>query len=284
MTADSTETKIARILAKSDHTVTRISGQSDVKPSEESYFDVYELTLDKEEEPVKMLIAGSQTFIALQASLLPAIQKIVRAELAKSDLGNFVGYPYGEYVEQHVAAVSVQIHWRLAPTRPYEPTKLTRKLGNKTPPRPFLTIPNIHRSKCTWDNILEAAGGENGFNYGPHYAVALMGDKAADAKLGKGGQMKAYASSKNGAIETVERAASLSKSRILRLVSGEEAKSEKARVRVYPAWFVIFNSKLAIHNRENRELNRKTDIGQKIALGYKPPDVQSVIRKCLEKG
>jgi hypothetical protein len=284
MTADSTEARIARVLAKSDHTVTRISGQSDIKPSDESYFDVYELTLDKEEEPVKMLISGSQTFIALQASLLRAIQKIVRTELAKSDLGNFVGYPYGEYVEQHVAAVSVQIHWRMSATRPYEPTKLTRKLGNKTPPRPFLTIPNIHRSKCTWDNILEAAGGENGFNYGSHYAVALMGDKAADAKLGKGGQMKAYASSKNGAIETVERAASLSKSKILRLVSGEEAKSEKARVRVYPAWFVIFNSKLAIHNRENRELNRKTDAGQKIALGYKPPDVQSLIRKCLEKG
>jgi len=174
----------------------------------------------------------------------------------------------------------VQIHWRLAATRPYEPTKLTRKLGNKTPPRPFLTIPNIHRSKCTWDNILVAAGGENGFNYGSHYAVALMGDKAADAKLGKGGQMKAYASSKNGAIEAIERAASLSKSRILRLVSGEEAKSEKARVRVYPAWFVIFNSKLAIHNRE---LNRKTDTGQKIPLGYKPTDVQALIRKCLEK-
>jgi hypothetical protein len=65
------------------------------------------------------------------------------------------------------------------------------------------------------------------------------------------------------------------------LVSGEEAKSEKARVRVYPAWFVIFNSKLARHNRE---LNRETNTGQKIALGYKPPDVQELIRKCLEKG
>jgi hypothetical protein len=94
-----------------------------------------------------------------------------------------------------------------------------------------------------------------------------MGDKAADAKLGKGGQMKAYASSKNAAIEAVERAASLSKSRILRLVSGEEAKSEKARVRVYPAWFVIFNSRLAVHNRE---LNRETNTGQKIALGTNP--------------
>jgi hypothetical protein len=284
MTANTTEARVARILAKSDHTVTRISGQSDVKPSDESYFDVYELVLDKEEDPIKMLISGSQTFIALQASLLPAIQKIIRAEIAKSDLGTFVGFPYGEYVEQHVAATSVQIHWRLSANRPYEPTKLTRKLGNKAPPRPFLTIPNIHRSKCTWDNILEAAGGENGFNYGAHYAVALMGDKVTDAKLGKGGQMKAYASSKSGAIEAVERAASLSKSRILRLVSGEEVKSEKARVRVFPAWFVIFNSKLAVHNRENRELNRKTGIGQKIALGYKPSDVQSLIRKCLEKG
>jgi hypothetical protein len=173
MTTERTEARIARILAKSDHTVTRISGQSDTKPSDESYFDVYELTLDKNDEPIKLLISGSQTFVALQASLLPAIQKIVRAEIANSDLGNFVGFPYGEYVEQHIAAVSVQIHWRLAATRPYEPTKLTRKLGNKTPPRPFLTIPNIHRSKCTWDNVLAAAGGENGFNYGGHYAVAL---------------------------------------------------------------------------------------------------------------
>jgi len=281
MTTERAEARIARILAKSDHTVTRISGQLDTKPSDESYFDVYELILDKNDEPIKLLISGSQTLVALQASLLPAIQKIIRAELAKSDIGTFVGYPYGEYVEQHVAAVSVQIHWRLAATRPYEPTKLTRKLGNKTPPRPFLTIPNIHRSKCTWENILAAAGGENGLNYGGHYAVARMGDKAADAKLGKGGQMKAYASSKNGAMEAIERAASLSKSRILSLVSGEEAKSEKARVRVYPAWFVIFNSKLAIHNRE---LNRETNTGQKIALGYKPPDVQALIRKCLEKG
>lgn len=280
MTTEATEARIARILAKSDHTVTRISGQADTKPSDESYFDVYELILDKNEKPNKLLIAGSQTFIALQASLLPAIQKIIRAEIANSDLGTFVGYPYGEYVEQHVAPVSVQIHWRLAATRPYEPTKLTRKLGNKTPPRPFLTIPNIHRSKCTWDSILAAAGGENGFNYGAHYAVARMGDKTSDAKLGKGGQMKAYASSKSGAIEAVERAASLSKSRILSLTSGEEVKSEKVRVRVYPAWFVIFNSKLAIHNRE---LNRQTDTGQKIALGYKPPDVQALIRKCLEK-
>jgi hypothetical protein len=116
-----------------------------------------------------------------------------------------------------------------------------------------------------------------------------MGNKITDAKLGKGGQMKAYASSKNSAIEAVEPAASLSKSRILRLVAGEEAKSGKPRVRVYPAWFVIFNSKLAIHNRETADvltgkLNRQTDIGQRIALGYKPPDVQTIIRKCLEKG
>ena len=281
MTSEQTQAKVARILAKSDITFTQISGQSDRKPSEQSHFDVYELTLDKEDNPVKILISGSQAFIALQASLLPAIQQLIRAELARAELAQVVGYPYGDYVEQHIAAVSVQIHWRLSATKPYEPVKLTRNLGDKTPPRPFLTIPNIHRSKCTWDNILAAAGGENGYTYGGYYAVALMGDKAADAKLGKGGQMKAYASSKAAATELVERAAELSKSRVLRLVHGEEARSQKVRRRVYPAWFLIFNSKLAIHNRE---LNRKTDTGQKIALGYKPTDVQAIIRKCLEKG
>ncbi|MEG4516497.1 MULTISPECIES: hypothetical protein [unclassified Microcoleus] len=281
MADERTEAKIARILAKSDVTITRVAGQSDRKPSEQSHFDVYELTLDKDSEPIKLLISGSQPFIALQASLLPAIQQLIRAELQRADLAQIVGYPYGEYVEQHVAPVSVQIHWRLSGTRPYEPTKLVKKLAGKQAPRPFLTIPNIHRGKCTWDNILAAAGGENGYTYGGHYAVALMGDKTTDAKIGKGGQMKAYANSKNAATEIVERAAELSKSRVLRLVHGEEVRSQKVRVKVYPAWFMIFNSKLAQHNRE---LNRQTDTGQKIQLGYKPTDVQAIIRKCLEKG
>jgi hypothetical protein len=281
MTSEQTQTKVARILAKSDITFTQISGQIDKKPSEQSHFDVYELTLDKDDNPIKILISGSQAFIALQASLLPAIQQLIRAELERAELAQVVGYPYGDYVEQHIAAVSVQIHWRLSPQKPYEPVKLTRPLGEKSPPRPFLTIPNIHKSKCTWENILAAAGGENGYTYGGHYAVALMGDKAADAKLGKGGQMKAYASSKSQATELVERAAELSKSRILRLVHGEEVRSEKVRARIFPAWFLIFNSDLAIHNRK---LNRKTDTGQKIALGYKPTNVRELIRKCLERG
>jgi hypothetical protein len=281
MTSEQTQAKVARILAKSDIPLTQISGQSDKKLSDQSHFEVYELTLDKEENPVKLLISGSQAFIALQASLLPAIQQLIRAEIERAELAQVVGYPYGDYVEQHVAPVSVQIHWRLSPKKPYEPIKLTRNLGEKAPPRPFLTIPNIHRSKCTWDNILAAAGGENGYTYGGHYAVALLGDKTSDAKLGKGGQMKAYASSKASASELVERAAELSKSRVLRLVHGEEARSQKVRMRVYPAWFLIFNSRLAIHNRE---LNRKTDTGQRIALGYKPTEVQAIIRKCLERG
>lgn len=281
MTSEQTQAKVARILAKRDITYTQISGQTDRKPSEQSHFDVYELVLDKEDNPVKLLISGSQAFIALQASLLPAIQQLIRAELDRAELAQVVGYPYGDYVEQHVAPVSVQIHWRLSGTQPYEPVKLTKKLGNKAPPRPFLTIPNIHRSKCTWDNILAAAGGENGYTYGGYYATALMGDKTTDAKIGKGGQMKAYANSKNAAAELVERAAELSKSRILRLVHGEESKSTKVRMRVFPAWFVIFNSNLAQHNRE---FNLRTDTGQKIPLGYKPTDVQAIIRKCLEKG
>ncbi|MEG5075918.1 hypothetical protein QUB36_13505 [Microcoleus sp. AT8-B1] len=281
MTSEQTQAKVARILEKSDITFTKIAGQSDTKMSEQSHFDVYELTLDKDDNPVKIVISGSQPFIALQASLLPAIQQLIRAELGRAELAQVVGYPYGDYVQQHIAPVSVQIHWRLSGSRPYEPVKLTKQLGEKTAPRPFLTIPNIHRSKCTWDNILAAAGGENGYTYGGHYAVALMGDKTTDAKIGKGGQMKAYASTKGAATELVERAAELSKSRILRLVHGEEVRSQKVRMRVFPAWFLIFNSKLAIHNRE---LNRQTDTGQKIPLGHRPTDVQAVIRKCLEKG
>ncbi|MEG4070934.1 hypothetical protein QUA42_27015 [Microcoleus sp. Pol11C2] len=280
MTDERTQAKVARILAKSDITFTRIDGQSSTKPSEQSHFDVYELTLDKEDDPIKITISGSQPFIALQASLLPAIQQLIRAELSRADLAQIVGYPYGDYVEQHVAPVSVQIHWRLSGKRPYEPVKLVKKLGGREPPSPFLTIPNIHRSKCTWENVLAAAGGENGYTYGGHYAVALMGDRTTDAKIGKGGQMKAFANSKAAATELVERAAELSKSRILRLVHGEEARSTKPKVRVYPAWFIIFNSRLA---QKNRELNIRTDTGQKIQLGYKPTDVREVIRRCLEK-
>lgn len=279
---NTTEAKVRRILEKNDP-VTRIAGQSDAKLSEQSYFEVYELVLDKDGDEVKLLVSGNEVFVALQASLLPAIQQLIRHELARADLGTFLGYPYAEYVQQHVAPVSVQIHWRLSGTKPYEPSSAVKKLGGRTPPRPFLTIPNIHRSKCTWENILAAAGGENGFTYGNYYAVARMVDRDTD-KIGRGGQMKAYASSKNAAREIIERTAELSKSKILSIVGGEElkSKSEKPRVRVYPAWFVIFNSA-----RRDRAIETSSSTGayggKKIPLGFKPADVRETIRKSLER-
>ena len=292
MTKNTSESKVNRILQKSDP-ITRIAGQSDAKVSDQSYFEVYELVLNKasednkdkknskdKEEEIKLIISGSEVFIALQASLLPAIQQLIRAELARADLGTFVGYPYAEYVQSHVAPISVQIHWRLSGTKPYEPIKEVKRLNNRYPPRPLLTIPNIHRSKCTWENILAAAGGENGYIYGNHYAVARMVDKEAD-KIGKGGQMKAYASSQNAAREIIERTAELSKSKILTLVGGEDlkVKMEKPRVRLHPAWFVIYGSR---HSNDGSD--RLSAIGgKKIPLGFKPTDVRETIRKSLER-
>lgn len=284
MVKNTTEAKVRRILEKNDP-VTRIAGQSDTKLSEQSYFEVYELTLDKDEDEVKLLISGNEVFVALQASLLPAIQKLIRHELARADLGTFVGYPYAEYTQQHIAPVSVQIHWRLSGTKPYEPRSATRKLNGRTPPRPWLTIPNIHRSRCTWENIKQIGGGENGISYGPWYAVAQMGDKPSDAKIGKGGQMKAYAATKAAAREIIESAAELSNSKILSLVSGEEVRPKdqvlKPKIRVYPAWFVIFNS---ARQRDRDSSSGSGAIGgKKIPLGFKPDDVRETIRKSLER-
>ena len=280
MANNTSEAKVNRILQKGDP-ITRIAGQSNAKVSDQSYFEVYELVLDKDsEEETKLIISGNEVFIALQASLLPAIQQLIRSELARADLGTFVGYPYAEYIQNHIAPVSVEIHWRLSGTRPYEPTKEVKRLNNRYPPRPYLNIPNIHRSKCTWENILAAAGGENGYIYGSHYAVARMVDKETD-KIGKGGQMKAYASSQNAAREIISRTAELSKSKILSLVGGEDLKMrvEKPRVRVHPAWFVIYRSR-----RSNDGSDRLNAIGgKKIPLGFKPTDVRETIRKSLER-
>ncbi|MEG4801593.1 hypothetical protein QUB63_17035 [Microcoleus sp. ARI1-B5] len=280
MTKNTSEAKVNRILQKSDP-ITRIAGQSDAKVSDQSYFEVYELVLDKDgDEETKLLISGNEVFIALQASLLPAIQQLIRAELARADLGTFVGYPYAEYVQNFVAPLSVEIHWRLSGTRPYEPSKEVKRLGNRTPPRPYLNIPNIHRNKCTWENILAVAGGENGYIYGNHYAVARMVDKDTD-KIGRGGQMKAYASSQNAAREIIERTAELSKSKIISLVGGEDlkAKMQKPRVRVHPAWFVIYGSRRSKDGSD--ELSAIG--GKKIPLGFKPADVRETIRKSLER-
>ena len=115
--------------------------------------------------------------------------------------------------------------------------------------------------------------------YGGYYAVAQMVDRETD-KIGKGGQMKAYASSKNAAREIIERAADLSKSKILSIVGGEEIKpkQEKLRVKVYPAWFVIFNSAKRDRDRDNTPAVGAIG-GKKIPLGFKPNDVRETIRQ-----
>ena len=166
----------------------------------------------------------------------------------------WLGYPYEEYVYHHPSSLMVQVHMRLTKTPPWEPNSLINslKLSSATLPRPYAQIPNAKRN-ITWEQVREAAGGQNGYDWGRFYAVARMGEELAE-KIGKGNQIKCYANNKANAIQRVEAFAALSNSRILTMTSGEEEQTKGQRavdinfrknpIRVYPAWFIVINDRL----------------------------------------
>ena len=192
--------------------------------------------------------------IILSGTDLQLIQHIIQYENGARDDRMWLGYPYEEYVYHHSSSLMIQVHMRLKKSPPWEPNSLINslKLSTATLPRPYAQIPNVRRG-ITWEEIYEAAGGKNGYDWGNCYAVARMGEELAE-KIGRGNQIKCYASSETEAVKRVEAFASLSASRILTMTAGEERQDKgqraidihfrKQRTKIYPAWFIIINDRL----------------------------------------
>jgi hypothetical protein len=228
------------------------------------------------------------------------IQSIHQYEfLGKNRQEYWLGYPYAEYVYHHSSSLMLQVHMRLTKKPPWEPNSLinTLKLSSATLPRPYAQIPNV-KPGITWEQIRDAAGGENGYEWGRFYAVARMGEELSE-KIGKGNQIKCYASTQKNAVERVEAFAQLSNSRILTMTEGEEDQNKGQRaveinfrnnsIKIYPAWLTVINDKLVRSAMGYGGKGKSTASGKKLAkmgridLWRRPAKVEEILTDLMSK-
>lgn len=221
-------------------------------------FDVYEFAPDREEfKDNPIILSGQEWSISLQVSMLQAIYQLLRGQkLDTENLGYFLGYPYEQYVYHNPAPLMVQIHWNIAKT--YEHGAIQAEIKRNPKLKGYkkfddrqLTIPNVPRSKITWESIKALVG--NGYRYGPHYARVQMGEKY-EKLIGKGGPTRVYSSSSESALKELKKLMTLSNSKGLLFTKGEEIQNEgqraidpnlqKPEIWLYPRSFTIINYKL----------------------------------------
>ena len=245
-----------------------------------------ELIPNDENEAEQYLLLGRQDAILANLSLLMAIRQMFRDYYEPH-----VGVPYRAYIEENPTPLSIQIHWRISKKKPFEPKDLIAelrqqgRLNRPTPPRPFCTIVNVKREAITWENVKTAAGGLNGYTYGRFYAAANIGNRENN-KVGRGGVMKVYAGSGSEAITRLEALLALTNQQTWTITSGEERadkgvratniRYQKPEIRVYPAFFTIFNYGLVSDTLSalDAENSQQIPIGRATALGNK-------LKKCL---
>jgi hypothetical protein len=256
-------------------------------------YRVIEYWSDRSSEEESILLWGTDT------QLIQLIHQYEFLGKARQINEAWLGYPYEEYVYHHSSSLMLQVHMRLTRKPPWEPNSLiaTLKLSNATLPRPYAQIPNV-RPGTTWEQVREAAGGANGYEWGRFYAVARMGEELGE-KIGKGNQIKCYANSKANAIDRVEAFAALSNSRILTMTGGEEEQNKGQRavdvnfrknpVRIYPAWFIVINDKLVRSamgyggRGKSTASGKKLDKMRRIELWQRPVKVEELLADLMTK-
>lgn len=199
------------------------------------------------------LLTGSQPELMANASLLLAFRQL----LEEKSLGTFVGEPYESWIVRQHSPLTIQVHFRLKKQPPWESWSLwqdPKLVGRSSLPRPRVTIPNVSKAAAgNWEAIKLACGGSNGYTWGHCYAVANILSKDG-TKIGKGNQIKVFASSESEAKTRLKALMALSQYTNFTLSTGEEDQTEgqravdaalkKPTIRIYPAFYYIHNGKL----------------------------------------
>ena len=168
-----------------------------------------------------------------------------------ADFAKVIGEPYQRFVMRRPSPVTIQIHYRLTRSRPFESQGMAKKLGinKETLPRPQVTIQDVDVKKLTWEKIKKAAGTHKGYMYGNYYARATM--KLDEVLTSASWQLTAYADSEKEAKKRLKELAKLSRSVIGTVTTGHENNDEgrrkedpqfrKPTVKVYPVWCFVYN-------------------------------------------
>ncbi len=193
--------------------------------------NIIELIPNRENEQETIYLQGNRSEIQTQA--LNAINSYNLIEAR--DIGEWVGEPLDQAIRKPHKDIAIKILLRSSPKPPW------KDQNGILAKRTQIEIPNVNRSKISWNNIKQAVGGSNGYLWGRFCVVALLDD---DNKI------KFYADSEGEGEKILERLLKFTNSELSTLNISEE-KREGARkkydklykqtTRVYPSHVVIIN-------------------------------------------
>ncbi len=231
----------------------------------------------------EIILSGTEESLKPIIALLIGIHQLIE----NRDVGDIVAMPLQERVLAEPQTIKLTIFFNPSKEPPFRRKKGEHQLT------PYCNIPDVNKTKLTWNNIKAAAGGTNGYYWGRFLATAKMSNRR---------QMQVYGGSEKDAEERLLALAELSKAKILTLSVTEEKKTGrratnkllyKETTRIYPTYFaVINNEKIAVE--AEREVYQKGVKGQlagdfkrrttpKIPLWLtkEPPNAKALIQEAL---
>ena len=224
----------------------------------------------------RIILAGPEEVVKSAITNALAMHTIYQ----NRDVGQIVGVPLESYQRATANVRSLTISWY---EKPKPPWGQAARYGR----RASYSIPDISLASLDWEKIKLAAGGKNGFIWGPFRATA---------KLSNGRQMACYGGSPDEAEELLRALASLSTADILTLNISQEKnvgrraqypELRKARTRLYPAYASLIIRRPARSSDEGR---RDLDDGVKRVREQarielwpesKPADFEEIIQSAI---
>lgn len=231
----------------------------------------------------EIILSGTEETLKPIISLLVGIYQLIE----NRDVGDIVAAPVLEVARAELPTVKICIHFSSNKEPPF------RHQEGKPRLEPYCNISDIDVRKLTWENVKNAAGGVNGYNWGRFRAVANLSNRR---------QLKVYGGSTKEAKERLLALNELSKAKILTLTTSEEEKIGrraenkllyKPTTRVYPAYFSVINNQKILIETEREVYQQK--IKGKLAGDFKriqtpkiplwtikePPKAKEAIREAL---
>lgn len=243
---------------------------------------VVQVIPNRETEKESIVLAGDTQ------TLKPAITTVLATHqlVENRDVGAIVGQPVPDYLAANPQSLRIVIEMASVPEPPWTDVQN----GGRRAKRVTIAVPDLDRTKLDWEKIKLAVGGENGYLWGRFRATAF---------LSNGRQMALYAATEEEAEQMMARLLTLTEAELLRLsITEEKREGELARrpalqkdiVRVYPAYFTIFNRREYFEPREGetRQSLRQNYQDRKARIPLYPkgkPDwVQGAIADLLRFG
>ncbi len=188
-----------------------------------------EIQPDRKNERERIILAGPE-----QALKPTIVQTLTNYQLMENkDIGTMVGQPVDDYLRARPQSIRLVITFYSVLSPPWKAPQKERLV------RATYAIPDVKASKCDWETIKLACGGQNGYMWGRFRATG---------ELSNGRQMQVFGATPDEAEDRLKALVALSEAKLVKKPSISEDRSEdsagkylKQETRIYPAYFTIMN-------------------------------------------